>query len=806
MAVTTLPDRQTRFFPTTELVEMVAYITAAAGQNLYSMVCTIGPRPARGRGSAADAVALPGVVLDIDVGGPAHADVAGRLPLPADYHEALALVDEMPLPPTAIYDTGHGLLVRYLFTAPLVFTAAGPRAAAADLSARWNTLAVDLGRAHGWHVDNVGDLARLTRVAGTWNSKAEPVPVRVVERHPGRRYRPEELAEALPPRPAPTPPPAPAQTPIRAPHLDRQETPAEAFSRLVTWDEILTPAGFTPLGDTGYWRHWAATSPAGTPSASTDVKAPGNGPIQRVGRRRHRATGRARPPPDQVSVLVDPQLRRLRVGRRPSATGHEPERIVSAAAPLSNGTAAAIGEALRPPATNGKAPSFSAWPELAEAGWHGPAGAFAREADPHTEADPVGVLVSTLAIAGAMIGRGPHFQLGNERHGANIWPVVVGDTAARKGTALAVGRSAMAHAEPTFTGPARDGGRWLGGWGSGEALIDALADGTDEAPGTDDKRMLVVEREYARLLKVAQRDNSTLSPTLRDAWDGQPLESRTRGSGTKVATGHHVGLIAHITADELRSCLSTTETLNGWANRFLWLVVRRRGRLPEGGNVPEEITARYGQQIGDAIARTRTHGRMVRTPAARDRWAAVYADLGDDEPPGMLGAIVGRAEPQCARLSLLYALLDGAAAVDTVHVEAGYALWRFCRASAERVWGETIGDPLADKLLVALRSATRLDGTGQHQALGRHVKASDLDRARKLLVSAGLATVTTDNDTGGRPRDVLLLCEKSESSESSNPGHPAHPITSHYSLDSHPSDTEPAAPDLDEPEPWEKVQ
>ncbi len=275
IAVTTLPDRATRFYPSTEMAKMATYIAAAsATQNTYTMVCTLGTRPARGRGGAADTVALPGLVLDLDIAGPAHADVSGRLRLPADPHEALAVLDQMPLAPTEILDTGHGLLARFLFATPMVFTTGEERANAADLSRQWNAHAVDLGRARGLHVDDVGDLARLARLAGSWNRKAEPVPVRVVEVHPRRRYRPQELAEALPARRAPTAPPAPAQSPIRAPHPDTGESPAEAFSRLVSWAEILEPHGFSLMRDAdraGYWRHYSASSPAGTPSASTDV-------------------------------------------------------------------------------------------------------------------------------------------------------------------------------------------------------------------------------------------------------------------------------------------------------------------------------------------------------------------------------------------------------------------------------------------------------------------------------------------------------------------------------------------------------
>ncbi len=274
VAVTTLPNRATVFFPTAKTVEMAAYIAAAAAaENVYAAVATLGARPARGRGGAADTVALPGLVLDLDIAGPGHADVSGRLPLLADFRQALALVESMPLPPTAIYQTGHGLLVRFLLREPLVFASPGERVSAADLSHRWNAHAVALGRDRGCHVDNVGDLARLTRIAGTVNRKAAPVPVQVVECRPERRYRPEEVAEALPPRPAPLPLPVPALRPLRPPHLEGRETPAEAFSRLVSWAEILEPYGFSQMRDTAraaHWRHCSASTPAGTPSASTD--------------------------------------------------------------------------------------------------------------------------------------------------------------------------------------------------------------------------------------------------------------------------------------------------------------------------------------------------------------------------------------------------------------------------------------------------------------------------------------------------------------------------------------------------------
>lgn len=64
--------------------------------------------------------------------------------------------------------------------------------------------------------------------------------------------------------------------------------------------------------------------------------------------------------------------------------------------------------------------------------------------------------------------------------------------------------------------------------GRGHASRDAPAASTD-------RRLLVYEPEYESLLNVAQRSGSTLSPVLRQAWDGNRLESRTRRRVSKAS-------------------------------------------------------------------------------------------------------------------------------------------------------------------------------------------------------------------------------------------------------------------------------
>src|SRR5581483_4114637 len=69
-------------------------------------------------------------------------------------------------------------------------------------------------------------------------------------------------------------------------------------------------------------------------------------------------------------------------------------------------------------------------------------------------------------------------------------------------------------------------------------------------PGEEDKRLLVVEPEFANVLKQTERQGNTLSALLRQAWETGTLQTLTKNSPAK-ATGAHISVIGHITADEL---------------------------------------------------------------------------------------------------------------------------------------------------------------------------------------------------------------------------------------------------------------
>ncbi len=112
------------------------------------------------------------------------------------------------------------------------------------------------------------------------------------------------------------------------------------------------------------------------------------------------------------------------------------------------------------------------WPILDPAAYHGLASEVVTLIEPHTEADPVALLVSLLAEVGCMLGRGPHLVLDGGYHPLLIWPVMVGQTSkSRRGTAGRRIQTLLSGADPHLTR-----GQCKGNLSSREGLAFAVRD------------------------------------------------------------------------------------------------------------------------------------------------------------------------------------------------------------------------------------------------------------------------------------------------------------------------------------------
>jgi len=406
-------------------------------------------------------------------------------------------------------------------------------------------------------------------------------------------------------------------------------------------------------------------------------------------------------------------------------------------------------------------PPVEAWPTMSEKAYHGPAGDAVRAIEPHTESDRVAILIQYLAAAGNIMGRAPYYRVEGTRHHPNLFVALVGETSkARKGTSWDRVSTIFALVDKTWLTE-----RVKSGLSSGEGLINEVRDAINKwdaknhvevevDAGVTDKRLFVIEPEFASVLAVAERPGNTLSPVVRKAWDGGILSTMTRNSPLK-ATGSHISLVGHITVDELRARLTRTEAANGYANRYLYPLVKRSQTLPFGGDALDDgILAELAERSRAAIETASRIGSVGWSTEAAKVWEQVYGSLSAGRP-GLLGAVISRAEAQCVRLALIYTLLDGKTNIEVPHINAALALWEYCEASAAYIFGASLGDPVADEILRALRhaGAEGLSRATIRDLLGRHQSSDRIGAALALLMTSGKARGEV-RPTAGRPAEV----------------------------------------------------
>lgn len=185
------------------------------------------------RGGDQDVTHITALWLDIDVTDPDHHKTTHTLP--PDPEAAAALAHELGPAPSALISTGGGLHAWWFLDEPL------DTAAAAPLLTRWGYTWEALADAHGWHLDNVSDLARIMRVPGTLNHKSDPArPVTATLFQPDRRYGAGDLDELLH-----DPPPHRPTAPSSGATPGMGDRPGDQWNATVSCVDELQRAGFT---------------------------------------------------------------------------------------------------------------------------------------------------------------------------------------------------------------------------------------------------------------------------------------------------------------------------------------------------------------------------------------------------------------------------------------------------------------------------------------------------------------------------------------------------------------------------------
>lgn len=175
--------KSARWFDIQDIEEAGAHLLAAAEYTDIYFGWGLHEAPAeKGRGTANPVCAIPGFMLDVDVRNdidPVHAN-NDELPTSWEPVRDLLLLAGFPAP-TSVRHSGNGAYLDWILSDPLVIKDTEHRKNVMDISSRFQLAVKAAAAKRGWKLDNVGDLARVTRMPGCFNHKTyPPKPVRLL--------------------------------------------------------------------------------------------------------------------------------------------------------------------------------------------------------------------------------------------------------------------------------------------------------------------------------------------------------------------------------------------------------------------------------------------------------------------------------------------------------------------------------------------------------------------------------------------------------------------------------------------------
>jgi hypothetical protein len=219
-----------------------------------------------------------------------------------------------------------------------------------------------------------------------------------------------------------------------------------------------------------------------------------------------------------------------------------------------------------------------------------------------------------------------------------------------------------------------------GGLSSREGLVYLIHDGfTEGKEGSAilDKRLLVIESEFANVLHQGKREGNTLSAALRDCWDGVSMKPATKSSQL-WATDPHIAMVGAVTPSELLGLMASRELTNGFANRFLMFWAERARCWPSPAPREEDVDA-LAERVLEVLQfcqaerwADKDHMRVELSQDARKRYEVLYhGELNDNSArTHRRTALIERA---MLRLAMLFALCDKTATVEVHHINAALA-------------------------------------------------------------------------------------------------------------------------------------
>ena len=420
---------------------------------------------------------------------------------------------------------------------------------------------------------------------------------------------------------------------------------------------------------------------------------------------------------------------------------------------------------------------------------YGLVGEVARAGGDTTEANPFAIAANFIAFMGCAVGRGPFMPVGNTWHHSRQFMLHIGRSGrGRKGDAVSlISRIeyALRKLNPEATPKVH-----RGGLSSREGLVylihDGYTEGKTEVEAIHDKRLLVIESEFANVLHQSKREGNTLSAALRDCWDGVSMKPATKSSRL-WATDPHISLMGAVTPTELLGLMASRELTNGFANRFLMFWAERNKMLAFPRATPQDTVDALAKRVLEVLKFCQSERwvekdciRVELSPEARKRYEVLYkTELNDNSAGERITALIERRAPMLLRLAMLFALCDQTTTVELHHINAALAWIRYSVDSIKFIFGSAADEVAVEEtnetavkivdFLKAKTKATRWELS--KECFGGHTSKSRIDAALDELLSCNPPAIAVESvprkkDSPGNATKIYqLMSAKSAKSE-----------------------------------------
>ncbi|WP_028110721.1 primase-helicase zinc-binding domain-containing protein [Ferrimonas futtsuensis] len=305
-----------------------------------------------------------------------------------------------------------------------------------------------------------------------------------------------------------------------------------------------------------------------------------------------------------------------------------------------------------------------------------------------------------------------------------------------------------------------------GGLASAEGLMEHISDDYYEGrgekkkviEGNPDKRLLVHEPEFAHLIKLTQRQGSTVSETIRKCFDGSPLKPLIRGA--KYGTDRpHIAILGHITPSELTSVISDVSISNGFLNRFPIFRGFGQPSQPFPAAMSKADLSQLALPVSESLSWAR---REVKTESgkrqgiclewsqlAKPAWESTYERLRKlAEVRSIEGSLLARGRHYVQMWSMVFAVLERSCSIELHHLDAALAWFDYWHGSVRYLFNTELAAGRIDKerefdeqLLKLITSLAEKEATGeirkspltQHYRNNKQVNAGEIDASLERL-------------------------------------------------------------------------